>query len=204
MTKAAGVTPRAIQQWYQANARRYDRLHPGLPGDVEYYAGLARGRRVLEIGAGTGRVTAALAEVAQSVVALDNAPAMLAIARQRLTASVFTSALLLSDARALPVSGPFDLAVLAYRSLQHIDHDDRPVLLRALRCLLAPGGVLAFDTWHGHISRSPRLGPVIMPVTDARLRAELAGAGFTTVHVAGGFRGEVCDHAAVRVWQATY
>ena len=68
------------RRWYQSNAGRYDRRHPGLPGDADFYAALARDARVLEVGAGTGRITAALAGVARLVVAVDNAPAMLALA----------------------------------------------------------------------------------------------------------------------------
>src|SRR6266540_6832461 len=131
MKTRRGVATPVAQHWYEANARRYDRLHPGLSGDVEFYAELGRGRHVLEIGAGTGRVTAAMAATAGSIVALDNAPEMLRIAARQLVGAGSSLAVLCADARALPLSASFDLAVLAYRTVQHLDPGDRRMMFQA-------------------------------------------------------------------------
>ena len=192
----------ASWHWYQANARRYDRQHPGVPGDAAFYADLARGRRVLEIGAGTGRVTAALAAAAQLLVALDGAPAMLEIAARRLWGERRAS-LILADARALPVCGPFDLAVLAYRTLQHLSDGERSRLLRDLRDVLAPDGVLAFDTWHGPAPVGRAAQPALVSVAEFTVATELIHAGFCILRVDGGFRGEPAELSSfVRVWHA--
>ncbi|MGH2588619.1 MAG: class I SAM-dependent methyltransferase [Dehalococcoidia bacterium] len=190
------MTGRAVidrtHRWYQANARRYDRLHPGLPGDTEHYAALALDARVLELGAGTGRVTAALADVARRVIAVDNAPAMLAIAAERLRGRV-TVDLVLADIRALAMEGAFDLVVLAYRTLQHVPAEAHPSLWRRLRSLLTPGGRIAFDTWHGPVGSGRDASAVrLTPITSATIHDGLAAAGFTVMATQRGFlqRGE--------------
>jgi SAM-dependent methyltransferase len=191
--------------WYQARARRYDRRHPGIPGDAAFYAGLAHDRRVLEIGAGTGRVTAALATTARVLIALDHVPAMLEIAARRLRPSAPSPgpSLLLADARALPLRGPFDLAVLAYRTLQHVSDGERTGLLRSLYDVLRPDGILAFDTWHGPAPVGRAARPALVAVAEGTIAADLIRAGFGIVRVDGGFSGEPAEPSSfVRVWQA--
>ena len=116
------------RDWYQANARHYDRRNPGLPGDRAYYASLCHGARVLEIGAGTGRVTEAIAGTARSVIAVDNVPAMLAIASRRLH-HIPTISLVLADAGNLPFSTEFDRIVLAYRTVQQLERAGAAVIM---------------------------------------------------------------------------
>lgn len=59
-------------------------LDPTLRGDIDIYLGLTRpGASVLELGAGTGRVSLALAEQGRSVLGLDLAPTMLVQAENR-------------------------------------------------------------------------------------------------------------------------
>lgn len=193
------------RDWYQANARRYDRRHPGLPGDASFYASLARGTRVLEIGAGTGRVTLPIAGSAHLVVALDRAPAMLAVAAERLK-QAGNVRLLCADAQALPLRGPFDLAVLAYRVLQHLPSDARAEMLATIRALLAADGRLAFDTWHGPppgARRSAASDVSLTPVTVEELGRELRAAGFDVVRLASSFvPGGAEPDGFTRVWLA--
>src|SRR5690606_8801449 len=70
------------------SARFYDVVTDAdtrLGGDVDIYAALAPdGGSVLELGAGTGRVTFALAERGRCVVGVDLSPAMLEKAAARL------------------------------------------------------------------------------------------------------------------------
>ena len=201
---AASAVTRA---WYSANARRYDRLHPGLPGDAAFYAALARGRRVLEIGAGTGRITATLAAVARRVVAVDSARPMLAQASERLgrLEVAFPVALLCADARALPLSCRFDLIVAAYRTVQHLHTPaERLAFFRIGAGHLVPGGQLAFDTWHGPLHRGHAgRAPILAPITEEQIQSELRAAGLSVCSVAGGFQAEPADAAAfTRVWSA--
>ena len=189
--------------WYEAHAHHYDRRHPGLPGDRAFYAGLAEGRRVLEIGAGTGRITEALARVAPSVVAVDYAPAMLRRAAARL-AHLKNVQLLLADARALPLSGAFDLIALPYRVIHHVEPEDRPRLWRSLAALLADDGRIAFDSWHGPTTsgRGGRAAPPAAGIAVSELPAELAAAGLTLVSSAEGFGVTSSERGFSRAWIA--
>ncbi len=74
----------------QALARLYDVDLLEDPGDPDLYLALAARTRgpVLELGAGTGRVTAVLAAAGHDVTAVDSDPAMLARLRRRLEGPV--------------------------------------------------------------------------------------------------------------------
>ena len=63
----------------------YDAQYQSYRDDLPFYLRLADdvGQPVLELGAGTGRVTEALARAGNAVVALDASAAMLARARRR-------------------------------------------------------------------------------------------------------------------------
>ena len=189
--------------WYEAHARRYDRRHPGLPGDLAFYAGLAAGRRVLEIGAGTGRVTKAMAVVARSVVAIDYAPAMLCRAAGRL-AHVAAVRLVLADARALPLAGSFALIALPYRVIHHFVPDERRRLWRSLTHLLADDGLIAFDSWHGPTSgeRAGRGAPPAASIDRAEIPAELSAVGLTVRGMGTAFSAMGTEQSFLGVWIA--
>lgn len=89
---------------YDTRAREYDRLvsaedcdHRLLPAITERVA--LAGKRVVEVGAGTGRVTKLLVLAGAQVRAFDRAAAMLVVARERVPDVIFATA----DARSLPV-----------------------------------------------------------------------------------------------------
>jgi len=110
---------------------------------------LAPGARVLELGCGTGRLTARLAQLAPgaTILALDLAPAMLAQARLRLGARPGLR-LLAGDAEQLPAEvvaeAPYDL-IVSNAMVQWLH--DPPTALRRYQALLAPRGVLAISTF---------------------------------------------------------
>lgn len=199
-------TPRtpvdAPRAWYQATAARYDRRHPGLPGDRAVYASLCHGARVLEIGAGTGRVTTALAAAADRVLAVDNAPAMLAIAARRLR-GVDNVDLLIADARRLPVYQHFDAIILAYRTIQHLDAASRRRFWQDGRMLLSPHGRLAFDTWHGPTAPRRAGESTITPVAVDEIHDELGRAGLRVVTLRFGFGATPDAGSFSRVWVVT-
>lgn len=96
-----------------------------LAGDVEIYAALAPpGGSVLELGAGSGRLTAALAERGFNVTGVDIAPAMLAQARARQAAVpadvAARMALLEGDMTALDLGRTFDLVLCPFFTLAHV------------------------------------------------------------------------------------
>jgi SAM-dependent methyltransferase len=121
-----------------------------LGGDVEIYAGLApAGGSVLELGAGTGRVTAALAMRGFEVVGIDLARPMIEQAQARRAALAPDVAarvtLKLGDMTALDLKRRFDLVVCSYFTLAHVPAGAawRNTFATAARHL-GPGGLAAF------------------------------------------------------------
>lgn len=139
-----------------ALARLYDLDLADDPGDVELYLALAARTRlpVLELAAGTGRVTIPLAAAGHTITAVDADPAMLARARSRLAhepAAVRSRVTVVeADARDLELPGgaSFGLAFVALNSLAQVGgRADQMAVVRALARHLAPGGVAAVDVW---------------------------------------------------------
>jgi SAM-dependent methyltransferase len=116
--------------------------------------------RVLELGCGTGRATAFLAQAAARVVALDLSLDLLARARGRL-AGRRNVALIGADMRRVALRREFDLVVAVDDPFVHlIDGADRDQALRAAALQLAPGGRLILDTaWFPPRQRNQAASP---------------------------------------------
>lgn len=168
-------------------APRYDELRPVDKNWWELFDVLVceadlRGRRILEVGCGTGVLAAALAERAGSKVwAVDEEPEMLEVARSRTPYGV---GLKLGSAEALPFrDGWFERVVM--RLLVHLV--DRPPAFAEARRVLGPGGVLGIATFDPAFFSESWLNPFFpsiaaidrerFPTPDA-LRAELDASGF--------------------------
>jgi SAM-dependent methyltransferase len=191
------------RDWYQANARHYDRLNPGLPGDRAFYASICHGARVLEIGAGTGRITEAIAGTARAVIAVDNVPSMLTIAGTRLR-HIPNVALVLADAGSQPFSAEFERIILAYRTVQHLDPAIRGRLWRYIRTHLAAGGVAAFDTWHGPLSIGHKgRGVALWELPTEELRSEIVANGLHVLSTKTSFNDNEETSSLTRVWLVT-
>ncbi|MBW8735169.1 MAG: class I SAM-dependent methyltransferase, partial [Asticcacaulis sp.] len=103
-----------------------------------------KGRRVLEIGCGTGRHTIRLAQAGNDVTGIDLSPGMLSIARQKL--SDCKAQLIEADIMAAPLDlGLFDAAVTAL-VLEHIA--DLGLFFGRVAEMLAPGGELLISEIH--------------------------------------------------------
>jgi SAM-dependent methyltransferase len=137
----------AVEAYYHEIAPFYD-AELSDRDDLDFWRSIASecaGGRTLEIGAGTGRVTVALAAVAAEVVAIDLSPDLLLRARPSL--SIYPQVTLVrADMRALPVRGVFDLVVAANDPTSHLlDDADRDTALREIAGCLAPGGRFVLD-----------------------------------------------------------
>ena len=123
------------------------------PFDLAFWERVIRDaapRRVLELAAGTGRLTIPVARlgVAEELVALDNSPPFLDRLRERLDGESLPTAVTVVEGlmQSPPVDGPFDLIFVPFNSLAYlIAPEDRLACLSAVRELLAPGGRFAFD-----------------------------------------------------------
>jgi ubiquinone/menaquinone biosynthesis C-methylase UbiE len=95
----------------------------------------ATGRRLADIGGGTGNYALALARDGWDPVVIDRSPEMLARATEKGLATIT------ADARALPVDDEAFDAVMLISMLHHVD--DPAVVLAEARRILRRGGRLA-------------------------------------------------------------
>ena len=139
-----------------ALARLYDVDLVEDPGDLELYLALAQrtGDPIIELAAGSGRLSVPLAAAGHQVTTLDIDPAMLDRAR---SAATRTGAelggrleLLEADLLDMPGdrAGRYRLAILALNSLLLLgSRDAQRRALKSMAGLLAPGGVAVVDVW---------------------------------------------------------
>ncbi len=131
----------------------YDAQYAHYRDDLPFYTRLAEdyGGPVLELGAGTGRVTAALVRAGHEVVAVDLSGKMLERAETRLReASLLNRATLVqADMRRLKLEQRFPLVVAPFNTLMHLyTVSDQDAALSAVRRHLAPGGAFALDLYN--------------------------------------------------------
>jgi SAM-dependent methyltransferase len=174
---------------FGALARDYDRLRPVDANWRELAeaiaeAGEVAGSRVLDVGCGTGRLAAALADRGAKVWGVDASEDMLAEARAVAGRRV---GLKLGRAEELPFrDGWFDCAVL--RLVVHLV--ERPRAFAELHRVLAPDGRVVVATFaRGHFERYwlVRVFPEVAEIDRRRfpstavLAGELREAGFAAV-----------------------
>lgn len=169
--------------------------------EVLTWLGLGPGLSWLDVGCGTGALTAAVStrQAPALVLGVDPSPGFLRHARQRVRGTAARFAV--GDALALPVADEAVDASLAALSLNFVP--DRPRALRELRRATRPGGVVAAYVWDyaGGMEMLARfwdtavsLDPGAAPLHEAArfpfcrpdaLQDLFAGAGLDDVEVVG-------------------
>jgi SAM-dependent methyltransferase len=172
-------------------AARYDALRPADDNWWEVFEAIVAeaggaGRRVLDVGCGTGRLAHALAERGADVWGVDASEEMLAQARTR---DLPPGRFVLGPADELPFAdGSFDAAVL--RQVVHLV--ERPPSFVELARVLRPDGRVVIATFHpDHFEAVwvTRYFPCVAEIDRARFPApeelvgELRAAGFRETRV---------------------
>jgi SAM-dependent methyltransferase len=177
------ATPRRLT--FGAHAGSYDRARPAWPEAAARWLVPEDAAVVVELGAGTGKLTQALTGLGVRVVAVEPDPRMLALLRERGLEGVEGSA------EAIPLGDGEADAVVAGSALHWFDLD---ATLREMHRVLREGGRLGFG-WNHRDLRHPtiaRMGEVIQA-------ARPEGTGWRTrdwpVAVTGGGLFRDVEHA---------
>jgi SAM-dependent methyltransferase len=102
-----------------------------------------RGRRLLDVGCGTGKSFLPMLERGWEVTACDISPSMLELARAKAGAAAQLS---VADMRELPRFGEFDLVWCLDDAVNYLlSAEELESALSGMRANLAPGGLLMFD-----------------------------------------------------------
>jgi SAM-dependent methyltransferase len=149
---AAAVQPGSkwAEQAYEAIAPVYDDFT--AHHDYELWLGNLlpkarrhglRGRRLLDVGCGTGKSFLPMLERGWDVTACDISPSMLDLARAKAGAAARLS---VADMRELPIFGEFDLVWALDDAINYLlSGEELREALSGMRANLAPGGLLMFD-----------------------------------------------------------
>jgi tRNA (cmo5U34)-methyltransferase len=183
---AAAASPSvATPGWYDRWSSDYDAQRRQLIPPFDAFYGTAvevaaagrgdgRGTRVLDLGAGTGLLAAAVADALPraELVLLDEAPGMLDQARVRLAALGDRVAFVRASMEDPWPAGGYDLVVSSL-AIHHLDHAGKRTLFARVRQALRPGGTF--------VNAEQIAGPT--PATDAlnvaRWSRQIAAAGIT-------------------------
>lgn len=137
----------ATRASYDTVAVSYAELVPPISADpvdrslFTAFADLVRetgGGPVVEIGCGTGRVTAHLSGLGLDASGIDLSPGMLAVARQRHPGLRFTEGSML----AVDLPAESQAAVVAWYSIIHLTPDELPTAVAEFHRVLRPDGLL--------------------------------------------------------------
>lgn len=138
---------------YDLLAPLYDAQYRDYRDDLALYGRLATdyGAPVLELGAGSARVSAALARAGHAVVAVERSSAMIRRGEARLAHEGLAGRVRYqqADMRELMLGTRFPLVIAPFNTLMHLyTLNDQDAALAAARAHLAPGGLFAFDLYN--------------------------------------------------------
>lgn len=129
----------------------YDYFQSGIKGDVDFYLNYFRNYKgkILEIGAGTGRITIPLLKSGLDIIALDIAPKMLEILKKKVKKENISVKTICADMRGFKLKDKFDAIIITFRTFQHMyTVKDQIRALINVKKHLKPNGILIFDVYN--------------------------------------------------------
>jgi SAM-dependent methyltransferase len=178
---------------FRTVAEAYDRARPSYPEDAAGWLVGHQRSTVVELGAGTGKLTELLVAAGHDVIATDPLPEMLGHLRTRVPGA----AVAVATAECIPVASRSADVVVCAQSFHWFDHDKAlPEIARVLR----PGGVLAL-VWNARDEGIPwvrKLGALLneRSIGSSDNLTDLADPAAASEHF-----GPV-EHAEYRFWQS--
>ena len=126
---------------YRRLAARYD-TYVTTTFDVSFFLEEVQGRReVLELMAGTGRISIPILEAGVRLTCVDSSPDMLAVLRRKLETKGLTATIIESDVARLSLPQKYELALLPFHSFSELlTNDDQECALMGIHESLAEGG----------------------------------------------------------------
>jgi SAM-dependent methyltransferase len=173
---------------FAAVAEAYDRARPSYPAEAVAWLAGSRRANVLELGAGTGKLTELLVAAGHDVIATDPLPEML----QHLRTRVPGARVAVAGAERIPVASRSADVVVCAQSFHWFDHDAAlPEIARVLR----PGGVLAL-VWNARDEAIPWVRKLGAIIGSADNQTDLAEPAEASEHFGA------LDHQEFRFWQS--
>ncbi len=147
--------------WPEVWSALYDAMDLDRRPHLDFYTSLVtpETRSLLDLGCGTGSITLAIAAAMPAgarVTGVDLSPEMIRIAKDRAPNHEWV----IGDLAAPPVTGPFDLAVICFHTLQMLtDPADLDRCFANVAAVLAPGGRFAFDIYRPNLAWLTAVSP---------------------------------------------
>lgn len=136
---------------YDLLAALYQLQYANYRDDISFYSRLAQrlnATHILEIGAGSGRVSIPLARRGFEVTGLELSSQMLELGHENALREGVDIKFVLGDAREFKLEQKFPLVIAPFNALMHLySLSDQDKALDSIKTHLEPGGVFAFDVY---------------------------------------------------------